>query len=159
MSEEIRSEVLKTIPYGFFIVGVVEAGAGNGFTANWVSQASFEPQQVTVAVSNDIQSNALIRKSRVFSLNFLDEAQEELARKFATDQEAGDSAVGGSEFRPGTETGAPLFDEAFAHLECRVTGELEAGDHTIFLGEVVNADLQRPADILLDTETPMEYGG
>jgi flavin reductase (DIM6/NTAB) family NADH-FMN oxidoreductase RutF len=36
---------------------------------------------------------------------------------------------------------------------------MEAGDHTVYLGEVVAADLKRPADILTDLDTPMEYGG
>nr|MBA3610658.1 flavin reductase [Rubrobacter sp.] len=50
-------------------------------------------------------------------------------------------------------------DEAFAHLECRVAGKMEAGDHTVYLGEVVAANLKRPADILTDFDTPMDYGG
>jgi flavin reductase (DIM6/NTAB) family NADH-FMN oxidoreductase RutF len=36
---------------------------------------------------------------------------------------------------------------------------IEAGDHTVYLGEVVAANLKRPADILTDLDTPMEYGG
>ncbi|HLM76997.1 MAG TPA: flavin reductase family protein [Rubrobacteraceae bacterium] len=56
-------------------------------------------------------------------------------------------------------TGAPLFDEAFAHLECRVVNKMEAGDHIVYLGEVLAANLRRPADILTDFDTPMEYGG
>jgi flavin reductase (DIM6/NTAB) family NADH-FMN oxidoreductase RutF len=36
---------------------------------------------------------------------------------------------------------------------------MEAGDHTVYLGEVVAANLKRPADILTDLDTPMEYGG
>jgi flavin reductase (DIM6/NTAB) family NADH-FMN oxidoreductase RutF len=69
-----------------------------------------------------------------------------------------DGAVGGSPYTAG-ETGAPLFEEAFAHLECRVVGKMEAGDHTVYLGEVAAANLKRPADILTDLDTPMEYGG
>jgi flavin reductase (DIM6/NTAB) family NADH-FMN oxidoreductase RutF len=160
MDEEIRSEALKNIPYGFFVVGVMDnSGEANGFTANWVSQASFDPPRVTVAVNKSIASHDMIRESRAFSLNFLDNSQEDLARKFARHQEAGSDEVGGSRFTPGPETNAPLFEEAFAHLECRVVSELDAGDHTVFLGEVVGAQLQRPADILTDLETPLEYGG
>jgi flavin reductase (DIM6/NTAB) family NADH-FMN oxidoreductase RutF len=60
----------------------------------------------------------------------------------------------------GTERrGAPLFEEAFANLECRVVGKMEAGDHTVYLGEVAAAHLGRPADILTDLDTSMEYGG
>ena len=160
MEDQIRSEVLKTIPYGFYITGVVGAdGEANGFTTCWVSQVSFEPQQVVVAVRKDQHSHDLIESGGVFSLNFLDTEQEDLARKFTEPLQHEDGTVGGQTYTPGEVTGAPLFEEAFAHLECRVVGKMEAGDHTVYLGEVVGAALTRPADILTDLDTPMDYGG
>jgi len=160
MEEQIRSEVLKTIPYGFYITGVVgEDGEVNGFTTCWVSQVSFDPQQVIVAVRKDQHTHDLIESGGVFSLNYLDTEQEDLARKFTEPLEHEDGAVGGEAYTPGGATGAPLFESAFAHLECRVVGKLEAGDHTVYLGEVAAANLKRPADILTDLDTPMEYGG
>ena len=160
MEDQIRSEVLKTIPYGFYITGVVGAdGEANGFTTCWVSQVSFEPQQVVVAVRKDQHSHDLVESGGVFSLNFLDTEQEDLARKFAEPLEHEDGTVGGQAYTRGEATGAPLFGEAFAHLECRVVGKMEAGDHTVYLGEVAAAALDRPADILTDLDTPMDYGG
>ncbi|CAA9446386.1 MAG: hypothetical protein AVDCRST_MAG02-288 [uncultured Rubrobacteraceae bacterium] len=157
--EQTRSEILKTIPYGFYITGVVGAGGeANGFTTCWVSQVSFEPQQVVVAVRKDQHTHELMEQGGVFSLNFLDTGQEDLARRFTRPLESEGGSVGGSPYTTG-ETGAPLFEEAFAHLECRVVGKMEAGDHTVYLGEVVAAALDRPADILTDFDTPMEYGG
>ena len=160
MQDQTRSEVLKTIPYGFYVTGVIgEDGEANGFTTCWVSQVSFEPQQVIVAVKREQRVHELIQSGGVFSLNFLDTSQEDLARKFTRPLEHENGAVGGSPYAPGEVTGAPLFDEAFAHLECRVVGSMEAGDHTVYLGEVVAAGLRRPADILTDLDTPMDYGG
>ncbi len=157
--EQTRSEILKTIPYGFYITGVVGAGGeANGFTTCWVSQVSFEPQQVVVAVRKDQHTHELMEQGGVFSLNFLGTEQEDLARRFTGPLEPENGTVGGSPYKTG-ETGAPLFEEAFAHLECRVAGKMEAGDHTVYLGEVVAATLDRPADILTDLDTPMEYGG
>ena len=159
MEEQIRSEILKTIPYGFYITGVVGTdGEANGFTTCWVSQVSFDPQQVVVAVRKDQHTHDLIEDSGVFSLNFLDTEQESLANKFTEPLQHEDGAVSGSPYTTGV-TGAPLFEEAFAHLECRVAGKMETGDHTVYLGEVIAADLKRPADILTDLDTPMEYGG
>jgi flavin reductase (DIM6/NTAB) family NADH-FMN oxidoreductase RutF len=160
VEDQIRSEVLKTIPYGFYITGVVGAdGEANGFTTCWVSQVSFEPQQVTLAVQKDQRTHYLVESGGVFSLNFLDTSQEDLARKFTRTLEHENGTVGGSPYTPGEATGAPLFEEAFAHLECRVVNSMEAGDHTVYLGEVVAAGLSRPADILTDLDTPLEYGG
>jgi flavin reductase (DIM6/NTAB) family NADH-FMN oxidoreductase RutF len=160
VEDQIRSEVLKTIPYGFYITGVVGAdGEANGFTTCWVSQVSFEPQQLIVAIRKDQHTHDLVESGGVFSLNFLDTTQEDLARKFTQTLEYENGAVGGSPYTTGEATGAPLFEEAFAHLECRVVGKMEGGDHTVYLGEVVAASLRRPADILTDLDTPMDYGG
>ncbi len=160
MEEQNRSEILKSIPYGFYITGVIGAdGEANGFTTCWVSQVSFEPQQLIVAVRKDQHTHDLMDSGGVFSLNFLDAEQEALASEFTQPLQHEDGAVGGHEYVTGEATGAPLFDEAFAHLECRVAGKMEAGDHTVFLGEVVAANLKRPADILTDLDTPMDYGG
>ena len=159
VEDQIRSEVLKTIPYGFYITGVIGAdGEANGFTTCWVSQVSFEPQQVILAVKKDQHTHDLIESGGVFSLNFLDTEQEDLARRFTEPLQHENGQVGGSPYATG-ETGAPLFEEAFAHLECRVVSSMEAGDHTVYLGEVATASLIRPADILTDLDTPMEYGG
>jgi flavin reductase (DIM6/NTAB) family NADH-FMN oxidoreductase RutF len=159
MEEQMRSEILKTIPYGFYITGVVGSdGETNGFTTCWVSQVSFEPQQIVVAVGKDQHTHDLIETGGVFSLNFLDTEQEDLARRFTRPLQPEDGTLGGSPYSTG-ETGAPLFNEAFAYLECRVVGKMEAGDHTVYLGEVVAANLERPADILTDLDTTMDYGG
>jgi flavin reductase (DIM6/NTAB) family NADH-FMN oxidoreductase RutF len=114
---------------------------------------------VIVAVRRGQRVHDLVESGGVFSLNFLDATQEDLARKFAQPLEHEDGTVGGSPYVPGEVTGAPLFDEAFAHLECRVVGSMKAGDHTVYLGEVVTAALRRPADVLTDLDIPMDYGG
>ena len=151
--------LLKTIPYGFYITGVVGSdGEANGFTTCWVSQVSFETQQVVVAVRKDQHTHVLIEDGGVFSLNFLDTEQEDLARRFTQPLQPENGTLGGYAYSTG-ETGAPLFTEAFAHLECNVVGKMEAGDHTVYLGEVVAANLERPADILTDLDTTIDYGG
>jgi len=158
MDDQTRSEILKTIPYGFYVTGVVGSdGEINGFTTCGISQVSFEPQQV-VAVRKNQHTHDLIEQGGVFSLNFLDTDQEDLACKFTQPLQPENGTLAGSPYSMG-ETRAPLFDEAFANLECRVVGKMEAGDHTVYLGEVAAAHLGRPADILTDLDTPMEYGG
>ena len=54
-------------------------GGERGFTTCWVSQVSFEPQQVVVAVRRDQHTHELMEQGGVFSLNFLDTEQEDLA--------------------------------------------------------------------------------
>jgi len=107
MDEQTRSEVLKTIPYGFYVTGVVGSdGEVNGFTTCWVSQASFEPQQVVVAVRKNQHTHDLIEEGGVFSLNFLDTGQEDLARKFTQPLQPENGTLAGSPYSTG-ETGPP----------------------------------------------------
>ena len=152
--DQTRSEVLETSIYGFYITGVVRA---NDVTTDWVAQVPFDPQQV-VAVRKDQYTRDLIESGGVSSLSFLDTEQEDLARKF-TGPLRDEGAVGGSPDVVGEADGVPLFEEAFAHLGYRVVGKIEAGDHTVYLGEVVAANLKRPADIRTGLDTSTNYGG
>ena len=61
-------------------------------------------------------------------------------------------------------TGVPVFDEAVAHLECRVWQTIECGTHDVFMGEVVDAALAEGADdgeilVARMEDTRMKYGG
>ena len=134
-------------PYGFYITGVAGSdGEVNGFTT--VGRRFLDPQQVIVAVRKDQHTHDLVEtlctelpRHGAVGAGFTEPLQHE------------DGLVGGSSYTTGER--APLFEEAFAHLECRVSGK-EAGDHTVYLGDVVAANLRRPADILsrtLDTPT------
>lgn len=160
MNDEVRSEILRTIPYGFYVVGTLGPdGSPNGLTVNWASQTSFEPPQIAVAIEQGGNAHDAIEGGNVFSLNFLDRSQEDLARRLAQHVEPEGDTLAGARFAPGPQTGAPVFEDCFAHLECRVVGSTKTGDHTLFIGEVVGAELKRRAEILTDLETPLSYGG
>lgn len=160
MNDDIRSQVLSAIPYGFYVVGTLGPdGKSNGLTVNWAMQTSFEPPQIAVVIEQEGNAHGAIEGSEVFSLNFLDRSQEDLARRLAQHVEPEGNTLAGARFTPGPKTGAPVFEDCFAHLECRVVDSTETGDHTLFIGEVVGADLKRRAEILTDLETPLSYGG
>jgi Flavin reductase like domain len=105
MDDQTRIEILKTIPYGFYVTGVVGSdGEINGFTTCRVSQVSFEPQQVVVAVRKDQHTHDLFEQGGVFSLNFLDTEQEDLARIFTQPLQPENGTLAGSPYCTG-ETG------------------------------------------------------
>ena len=56
-------------------------------------------------------------------------------------------------------TGAPLLVAPPAFFECRVVNEVRGGDHTIFVGEVLNAGIRTDEDALTLRETGFAYGG
>ena len=71
LNAEAKKVLLRKIPHGVFICGVAEGEEVNGFTASWVTQGSFEPPLVVMAVRADSTSNGIIQRTGRFSLNVL----------------------------------------------------------------------------------------
>ena len=69
MDEAAKKTVLRSFPYGLYAVTVAHGGEEHGMTANWVTQASFEPPMVVVAVENTSKTIDLIRDAHHFGLN------------------------------------------------------------------------------------------
>ena len=68
---EAKKILLRKIPHGLFICGVREGNDVNGFTASWVTQGSFDPPLVVMAVKADGSSHGIIQRTNRFSLNVL----------------------------------------------------------------------------------------
>lgn len=138
---------------GHFATGVTvittTAGAKlHGMTANAVASLSLDPVMVLICVDKDTHTHVLLDEGRVFAVNILTEHQEDISRVFAKKAEPEIGSLRGQKFRRGS-TGAPILEDCLAYLECRVKGVLEGGDHSIFLGEVVDQALVHDASPLL----------
>src|SRR2546421_1458399 len=80
MDEAAKKTVLRLFPYGLYAVTVKHSGEEHGMTANWVTQASFDPPMVVVAVENTSKTIGMIRDTHHFAVNVLSQGQRELAR-------------------------------------------------------------------------------
>jgi flavin reductase (DIM6/NTAB) family NADH-FMN oxidoreductase RutF len=144
IDNDTKKTVLRMIPYGLFVL--TSLGKDNQVAAaavNWVTQTSFKPPMVAVAVRGDSFAHSLIQESGVFALNVLGKDQSATAFAFFKATVRDGMTLSGETFQYG-ETGSPIFDNAIAFVECRVTGSLGGGDHTIFAGEVVSVGLKQP---------------
>lgn len=153
-----KKVLLRKIPHGVFICGVAEGGEVNGFTASWVTQGSFEPPLVVMAVRADSTSNGMIRRTRRFSLNVLAADQKDLAAVFFKPQKAIGGRFDAAPFTPGP-LGLPILDQGLGGVECELVGEVAHGDHTVFVGEVRSAVLHRDGAALELAGTGWQYGG
>ncbi len=158
MDENAKKSVLRTFTYVLHVVTVPGPGGGHGFTANWVAQAAFEPPMVSITVENDSRAIDLVRAAGVFAVNVLATGQRDLAARLGRRSATHPDKFSGIATEPGV-TGCPLLTEALGYLECRVTGELPAGDHTLFVGEVVEAGVRRDQQPLTMAETGFRYFG
>jgi len=153
-----KKVLLRKIPHGVFICGVAEGEEVNGFTASWVTQGSFEPPLVVMAVRADSTSNGMIQRTGRFSLNVLAADQKDLAAVFFKPQKAMGGRFDAAPFSLGA-LGLPILGEALGAVECEVVGQVAHGDHTVFVGEVKNAVLHRDGDALELAGTGWQYGG
>src|SRR4051812_19590358 len=129
-------EVMRRYPHGVAVLTVDADGERLGLTVASLVSLSLDPPLVGVAVSQQAAMHELLRRADGFSLNLLAEGQGWLAQHFAR-------GVPPIAMWEGIEThgdGAPLLDGALGWIECRLSDEVAAGDHTLFVGEVVSAE-------------------
>jgi len=149
----VKKTVLRMIPYGLYVLTAKgEDGTVAGATVNWVTQASFAPPLVVVGVKADSQVHAIIKESKAFALNVLGKDQGATAFAFFKPAVRDGETVSGEPFRSGT-TGAPVLERAPAFVECRLVDTVERGDHSIFVGEVVEAGLVKAPEGRADDAT------
>jgi flavin reductase (DIM6/NTAB) family NADH-FMN oxidoreductase RutF len=135
---------------GHFAAGVTiittvgDDGTPYGLTATAFTSVSLEPPLVLVCVDKRSESHPHFHTSGVFAVNFLATDHEPLSRRFAV---SGGDKFTDLSIRAGV-TGAPILADALGHLDCRTVNVVEAGDHTIFVGQVEGAGA-RDGDPLL----------
>jgi flavin reductase (DIM6/NTAB) family NADH-FMN oxidoreductase RutF len=146
-----RDEFRRTM--GRFATGVTiittrEGEHLHGMTANAVTSLSLDPMQVLVCIDRTADTHDILQKAGFFAVNVLAHDQQELCRRFATKDDGWSHAIEEIPHRIGL-TGAPIIEGAIAYLDCRTVTEHHGGDHTIFIGEVLEAKELRDADPLV----------
>lgn len=108
-----------------------------GMTANAFSSVSLDPPLILVCVISGTTGAEVIEQNQRFAVNILGSHQEPISRYFASkDRPRGLEAF--DEIPHSTAvTGSPVIDGAAGYLDCRLHAAHEAGDHVIFIGEVL----------------------
>ena len=161
MDEESRRSVLRKLPYGMYVMTAVGPdGKVAGSTLTWLSQCSFHPPLVMIAIQKTSQMHDAVEASGGLAVNLLGEGQKEIAKAFFRAPEADAGRFGDYRYEPGPLTGAPLLTDVPAWFEARVTDRVDRGDHTVFVAEVVGAGVRdAAAKPLLLSDTAWNYGG
>ena len=160
MNVAAKQTVLRHFTYGLYALTVKREGDEHAITANWVSQASFDPPMVVVAVESTSKMIEMIRDAHHFAISLFHEGQRDLADKLGRGSAGASSKLKGIKTRPGPISGVPVLAEALGWLECRVVATLPSGDHTLVLGEVVEAGVEHEgAQPLTLQESGLKYSG
>jgi flavin reductase (DIM6/NTAB) family NADH-FMN oxidoreductase RutF len=158
MDEQAKKKALRMIPYGLFLLTAKNGEDVSCATVNWLTQTSFKPPLVAVAIKKDSHPYETVKAAGHFAINVLGASQKDVAVEFFGTVKPEGNKLGSVTFRPGA-TGAPIIDQTPAYWECKVVQVIEQGDHHIFLGEVVEAGINHDENPLLLKDTGFNYGG
>jgi flavin reductase (DIM6/NTAB) family NADH-FMN oxidoreductase RutF len=150
LETELRA-LLRRFPHGVAVLTVDAEGERLGVTIDSLVSLSLEPPLVGVAISRQAAMHELLREAGAFAVSLLADGQDAVAQHFAR----GVPPIAlwhGVATRDGS-TGAPLLVGALGWLESRVLDELETGDHTFFVGEVLSVELGQPLRPLVHVES------
>jgi len=145
-------QALGRMTYGIYVLTTSHEEKINGMIASWVSQISYDPPLVMVAVHPNRYSHQLVRQSGHFALHLLSRSQKDFLGRFkGPDPEAKFASIPWERGK----TGCPILKECLGYLECRVRETLTPGNHSVFIGDIVDAQIFSNEEPL----TTLDYEG
>jgi flavin reductase (DIM6/NTAB) family NADH-FMN oxidoreductase RutF len=160
MDPAAKKAALRQFTYGLYAVSARTATDRGIFTANWLSQVSFEPPLVVVSIEHDSSTLSLIRESGRFTISTFADGQRELAGALGRPKaRAGDKFAALDLPIVETESGDLALGNAIGFLVCEVRSETPAGDSVLMLGEVVNARVLAEGDPLTMRAAGFRHAG
>jgi flavin reductase (DIM6/NTAB) family NADH-FMN oxidoreductase RutF len=157
-------DVLRMFTYGLYVAASAGSEGPRAATLSWVTQVSFEPKLIAVAVRKGTGIHEAILASRRFALHVVGREQTAFAKAFFKAGPAGRAAneIAGYRFTL-SERGVPVFDVAPAWLECELVEDDRPGggaDHALLVAQVIDGGYRSPgAPVLSLRDTPWHYGG
>lgn len=147
------------IPNALVLIGSRHGSERNAMSASWVTQLAMEPVLLGLSVQAEAITTRLIRGGGSYTVNLWDAADSRTLTRFAKPARDEGATLTGHAVSE-APSGAPVFDEAVAWLDCTVRDTLELGSHVLFIGEVT-AVFRRDAgaEVLSMKDTRMKYGG
>lgn len=138
--------------YGIYVLTTRKEDAVNGMIASWVTQVSYDPPLIIVAVHPNRYSHDMIVTTRAFGLHIIDQSQKDLLKRFKGPDPM--EKFSGMDWTPGI-SGVPILTDCLAWFELEVIEQHQPGNHTLFIGKVVDAGVHSKKTPL----TTLDYEG
>ena len=140
VTPELFKKLMGSFVTGVSVVTTQVDGVLHGLTVSALSSVSLDPPLLLVCIDHHARAYEHLRRAPAFSINFLAEDQSTVAEKFAEPGLSMEERLSSVEYFLG-KTGCPLFRHSLAVMECRIAGTYTAGDHDIFLGEILSGEV------------------
>jgi flavin reductase (DIM6/NTAB) family NADH-FMN oxidoreductase RutF len=140
-------QALYKIGYGVYVVCSRDGDKINGQIANTIIQVSSEPPKVAVAINKKNLTHEYIQKSGVFTASIISqETPLNFIGQFGFKSGRDINKFEGMQYKKG-DTGAPIvLDNALAYLEVKVANSIDVGTHTLFIGDVIAAEILKEGE-------------
>lgn len=129
---------------GVTVVTTEYQGVLYGMTVSSFTSVSLKPPLILICVDKMVNSHQAIIDSGRFAVNILERKQEHLSRRFATHE---DNKFVGVAWHIG-QFGLPVLEGVLTVIECEVSDTVPGGDHTIFIGKVMDAEIDQGSPLL-----------
>jgi flavin reductase (DIM6/NTAB) family NADH-FMN oxidoreductase RutF len=144
-------EALENVTTGIYILTTGKGEESHGMIVSWVSQVSFDPPLIMVAIRRNRPTHAMILENKNFALSILRKDQTNLIGQFKHQ----DHKKRFKGLTPvATKTGVYVIGETVAYIDCELYQSVDVNDHTLFIGRMVDGGV-------LDDGYPLsvqEYG-
>ncbi len=158
MDAAIKKQALRMFTYGLYIVMCAEGDDVNGFTANWLTQVSFEPPMLAVSVEDTSKSLPMILRTRKFTVNVLREGQRELAGDLGKSALKHPDKMTSIRYSREDMT-YPVLLDGLAWVACEVRHTVPAGDSTVIVAEIVDAGVLTEGPVLTMADARFRHAG
>ncbi|EGQ25709.1 MULTISPECIES: flavin reductase family protein [Sporosarcina] len=150
MNKEEKQQVFKDImgnyPTGVTVVTTTTGdGVPVGLTVNSFASVSLDPLMLLWSIDHRVSSLKEFTEGGKFAVHVLAGEQSELCKTFASRHEDRFSTCNWHQ----SENGLPIIEGAFGVFECKTFKAIEAGDHTVLIGEVVDLKVDSSKDPML----------
>jgi len=139
------ARALGRIPSGVYVVSTLHADTAVAFVGSFVQQVAFEPPTLVLAVAHDRMQLPDLRKTGRFALSILGAGDQALMSPFMKRAATGLAPFDGLAVGL-TASGLTVLESALAWLDCRISDERAAGDHTVLFGIVEEARVLREGE-------------
>ena len=138
----MNKKAFYALSYGVYITGTMDGNRPTGCTANSAMQITSNPATIAVSINHDNYTHDCIKKSGLFSINIMGvHSKTSLIGRFGFMSGRDTDKFDGVSYA--MKAGAPVLGEAISYMVCKVVDTMETSTHTVFLGEVIDADVQK----------------
>lgn len=153
-----KRTVLRLFTYGLYVVGVADGTDANVFTANWLTQVSFDPPLLALSVENGCRSHGIIERGGKFAVSVLETGRREVAGDMGRHSTEDSDKLSKVAHRF-ARNGCPVLEESLGYVGCEVESSVHAGDSTVYVARVVEAVSLRDGEPLTMREAGFRHAG